>query len=111
MDVCDDPCISQVEECVIYHSAIDCGGVEEGQLRITRSVPIEIGMGERSGVQWGTISGGVFRSFALEYNPIAHWGVLDETSDFLFPILVDEDEGVVFGVSGIVLMPSFPRVY
>ena len=53
----------------------------------------------------------MFRSFALEYNPIAHWGVLDKSSDFLFPIFIDEDEGVVFGVSSIVLMPSFPRVY
>ena len=50
VDVCNDPCVSQVEECVIYHGAIDGRRVEEGQLRITRSVPIEIGMGERSGV-------------------------------------------------------------
>ena len=68
-------------------------------------------MGKRSSVQWGTISGGVFRSLTLEYNPIAHWGVLDESGNFLFPILIDKDEGVVFGVSGIVLVPSFSRVY
>ena len=68
-------------------------------------------MGEGTSVQWSTIGRGVFRPFALEYNPISHWGVLDVSSDFLFPILVDEDEGVVFGVSGIVLVPSFSRMH
>ena len=53
----------------------------------------------------------MFRSFALEYNPIAHWGVLDETGDFLFPVLIDEDKGVVLGVSSVVFVPSFPRMY
>ena len=53
----------------------------------------------------------MFRSFALEYNPISHWGVLDEASDFFFPIFIDEDEGVVFGVSSIVLVPSFSRMH
>ena len=53
----------------------------------------------------------MFRSFALEYDPISHWGVLDKTSDFFLPIFVDEDEQVVLGVSSIVLMPSFPRMH
>ena len=68
-------------------------------------------MGKGASVQWSTISRGVFRPLALEYDPVAYWGVLDESSDFLFPVLVDENEGVVFGVSGVVLVPSFPRVY
>ena len=50
-------------------------------------------------------------SLALEYDPISYWGVLDESSDFFFPIFVDEDEGVVLGISGIVLMPSFSRMH
>ena len=53
----------------------------------------------------------MFRSFTLEYNPISHWGVLDEASNFFFPVFIDEDEGVVLGVSSIVLVPSFPRVH
>ena len=106
VDVCDYPCISQMQECIIHHGAIDCGGVEESQLCVARSVPIEIGMRERSGVQWGTVSGGVFRSFALEYNPIPHWGVLDEAGDFLFSVLIDEDKWVVFGVSSVTPQPG-----
>ena len=50
VDIGNDSCVSQVEECVIYYNAIDCRGVEEGQLRVARSVSIEIGMGKRSGV-------------------------------------------------------------
>ena len=53
----------------------------------------------------------MLRPFALEYYPIAYWGVLDEVGNLLFPIFVNEDKGVVFGVSGVVLVPSFPRVY
>ena len=53
----------------------------------------------------------MLRSFALEHNPISHWGVFDETSDFFFPIFIDEDEGVMLGVSSIVLIPSFPRMH
>ena len=53
----------------------------------------------------------MLRSFALEYYPISHWSVLDETSDFLVSVFVNEDEGVVFGISGVVLVPSFSRVY
>ena len=48
---------------------------------------------------------------ALEYYPISYWGVLDEAGDLFFPIFVNEDKGVVLGVSGIVLMPSFSRVH
>ena len=68
-------------------------------------------MGEGASVQWSAIGGGMFRSFALKYNPISYWGVLDVSRDFFFPILVDEDEGVVFGVSGIILVPSFSRMH
>ena len=50
MDVCNNPCISQVEECVIYKGAVNRRGVEEGQLRIAWSIPIEVGMGKGSGV-------------------------------------------------------------
>ena len=53
----------------------------------------------------------MFRPLTLKYNPISHWGVLDVSGDFFFPILVDEDKGVVFGVSGIVLVPSFSRMH
>ena len=53
----------------------------------------------------------MLRPLALEYYPITYWGVLDEAGDFLFPIFVNEDKGVVFGVSGIVLVPSFSRVH
>ena len=53
----------------------------------------------------------MFRSLALEYNPIAYWGVLDESSNLFFPVLVDEDKGVMFGVSGVVLVPSFSRMH
>ena len=68
-------------------------------------------MREGSGMQRGTIGGGVFRSFALEYNPISHWGVLDESSNFFLSIFINEDEGVMFGVSSIVFVPSFPRMH
>ena len=47
-------------------------------------------MREGSGVQRGAIGGGVFRSFALEYNPISHY----ESSNFFLSIFIDEDEGV-----------------
>ena len=85
--------------------------MEESQLRVAWSVPIEVGVGKGASMQRSTIGGGVFRPFALEYNPISYWGVLDVSSDFFFPILVDEDEGVVFGVSGIVLVPSFSGMH
>ena len=50
-------------------------------------------------------------SLPLEYNSITHWSVLNEVGDFLLSVLIDEDEGVVFGVSGIVLVPPFSRVH
>ena len=53
----------------------------------------------------------MLRSFALEYDPISHWGVLDEASDLFFPVFIDEDEGVVLGVSSVVLVPSFSRMH
>ena len=53
----------------------------------------------------------MFCSLALEYNCISYWGVLDESSNFLFPVLVDKDKRVVFGISGIVLVPSFSRMH
>ena len=53
----------------------------------------------------------MLRSLALKYHPISYWGVLDESSDFFFPIFVNEDEWVVLGVSSVILMPSFPRMY
>ena len=53
----------------------------------------------------------MFRSLALKYNPISYWGVLDELSNFLFPIFVDEDKRVVLGISGIVLVPSLSRMH
>ena len=68
-------------------------------------------MGEGSSVQWGTIGGGVLCPLALKYHPITYWGVLDEAGDLLFPIFVNEDKGVVFGVSGVIFIPSFPGVY
>ena len=34
----------------------------------------------------------------------------DEFCDFFFSVFVDKDEGVMTGVVGIVLMPSFPRM-
>ena len=68
-------------------------------------------MREGSGVQGGTIDGSVFCSFALEHDSISYWGVFDEASDFFFPILIDEDKGVVSGISSIVLVPSFPRMH
>ena len=111
MNVSNNPCISQVEECVIYNGAVNCGGVEEGQLCIAWSIPIEVGVGEGTSVQWGAIGGGMFRPLALKYDSISHWGIFDKSSDFLFPILVDEDEGVVFGISGVVLVPSFSRMH
>ena len=53
----------------------------------------------------------MFCPFALEYNPISDWGVLDESSDFFFPILIDKDKRVVLGVSSIVLVPSFSGMH
>ena len=53
----------------------------------------------------------MLRSLALEYNPISYWGVLDESSNLLLSILIDEDKGVVFGIAGIIFVPSFPRVH
>ena len=53
----------------------------------------------------------MLRLLALEYYPITYWGVLDEAGDLLFPILVNKDKGVVLGISGIVFVPSFPRVH
>ena len=53
----------------------------------------------------------MLRSLALEYYPITYWGVLDEAGDLLFPILIDEDKGVVLGISGIVFVPSFSGVH
>ena len=50
-------------------------------------------------------------SFALKYYPIAYWGVLDEAGDLLLSIFIDEDKGVVFGVSGVVFVPSLSRVH
>ena len=50
VDVCNNSCIPQVEECVIYKGVVDCRGVEEGQLRIAWSIPIKVGMGEGSGM-------------------------------------------------------------
>ena len=50
-------------------------------------------------------------SLALEYYPIAYWGVLDKAGDLLFPVLIDEDKGVVLGISGVIFVPSFPRVH
>ena len=50
-------------------------------------------------------------SFALEYYPVAHWGVLDKAGDLFFSIFIDEDKGVMFGISGIVFIPSFSRVH
>ena len=68
-------------------------------------------MREGSSVQWGTIGGGMLRPLALKHYPITYWGVLDEAGDLLFPIFVNKDEGVVFGVSGIIFMPSFSGVH
>ena len=68
-------------------------------------------MGEGSSMEGGAISGGVLRSLALEYYPIPYWGVLDEAGDLLLPILVDEDEGVMLGISGVIFMPSFSGVH
>ena len=53
----------------------------------------------------------MLRPLALEYYPITYWGVLDEVGDLLFPIFINEDEGVVLGISGIVLVLFFPRVH
>ena len=53
----------------------------------------------------------MFRSFALEYNSISYWGVLDEASDFFFPVFIDEDKRVVPGVSSVVFVPSLSRVH
>ena len=50
VDVCNNSCISQVEECIIYNGAVNCRGVEEGQFCVVWSIPIEVGMGEGSGV-------------------------------------------------------------
>ena len=50
VDVCNDPCVSQVKECVIHNGAINRRGVEEGQFCIAWGVPIEVGMGKGSGV-------------------------------------------------------------
>ena len=50
VDVCNDPCVSQVQKCVIYNGAIDCRGVKKGQLRIAWSIPIEVRMGKGSGM-------------------------------------------------------------
>ena len=53
----------------------------------------------------------MFCSFSLEHDPISYWKVLDESGNFLFSVLVNEDKGVMFGIFGIVLVPSFPRMH
>ena len=34
----------------------------------------------------------------------------DELRDFLFPIFIDKDEGIVAGIMSVVFMPSFSRM-
>ena len=53
----------------------------------------------------------MLRPFTLEYHSITYGGVFDETGDLLFPIFVDEDKGVMLGISGVIFIPSFPRVH
>ena len=62
-------------------------------------------------MQGSAIGEGMFCSLSLEHDPISYWSVLDKLSNFLLPVFIDEDEGVVFGISSIVFMPSFPRIY
>ena len=53
----------------------------------------------------------MLRPLALKYYPVTYWGILDEVGNFLFPVFVNEDKGVVLGISGVVFVPSFPRVH
>ena len=68
-------------------------------------------MREGSGVQGSAIGMSMFHTFSLKYYPVSYWEVPDKSSDFLLPILVDKDEGVVFGVLSVVLVPPFSRVH
>ena len=105
-----DPCISQVQQGVIYYGAVGGRGVKNAKISVARGGAIEVCMRERASVERGPIGRGELRPFSLQRDTIPNGMIPDEFCDFFFSIFIDKDEGVVARVVSIVFMPSFSRV-
>ena len=110
MNISYHPCISQVQKSVVYYGTVRGRGVKNGKVGVTRGRTIEIRVRKGASVEGGSISRGEFRAFSLQCNTISRGMIPDKFCDFLLSVFVDEDEGIVARVVGVVLMPSFPRV-
>ena len=110
MDISNYSCISQMQEGIVYCGMVRGRGVKNGEVGVTRGGAIEVRMGEGTGVEWGSISRGEFRSFSLQCDTIPDGVIPDESRNFFLSVLIDEDKGVVMRVVSIIFIPSFPRM-
>jgi hypothetical protein len=55
VDVCDNSCVDEVDECVVYKSSVDRAGMEDGEVGVFDARGVEVGIGEGASVQSHTI--------------------------------------------------------
>ena len=104
------PCISQVQKGIVYYGAVRGRGMEDPKVGVARGGAIEVRMRKGASMERGPIGRGELRPFPLQRDAIFSRMIPDEFRDLFFSIFIDEDEGVMARVVGIVLMPSFPRM-
>ena len=110
VDISNDSSVPQVQEGIVNYGAVRGRGVEDDKVSVARGRTIEVCMGKGASVERGSISRGELGTFSLQCNTIPDRMVPDEFCDFFLSILIDENEGVMTRVVGIVLMPPFPRM-
>ena len=110
MDIGYYSCIWEMQEGVIYYGTVRGRGMKDAKISVTRGGAIEDCMREGTSMKGGSISRGELQSFPLQRDTISNGMIPDEFRNFLFPIFVDKDEGIVAGITSIVFMPSFSRM-
>lgn len=50
MNVSNNSCVSQMQKCIVDYGSVGGRGVEDGEVSVSRGVPIEVCMGEGAGV-------------------------------------------------------------
>ena len=94
-----------MEEGVVDGNATRGRGVENGKFCVFDSSSEEICDGVCASVEGDCVEGSVLRSTSLQVHSIADILISDVFCDFLFILFIDEDEGVMFWISRIVLDP------
>jgi hypothetical protein len=110
MDVSDNSGVSEVDECVIYKSAINRAGVKDGEVSVFNARRVEVRMGKGASMQSHAVDRVSLLATSLDRHSVSNRDVLDILSYLGLPLLVAEEQLVMGRVGVVVEHPVVTRV-